>query len=71
MKKQFATHVVRLVKLPVGRIFQQQALKLENPANQALDLRRKILHLQIVDFVVTDDIFENCIKFIEDFDPRI
>lgn len=63
------THVVRSVELASRRILEQHALEAQDLQYGRLGLGRERVDLQIVDVVISNDILEDGVELVEDFDP--
>ena len=68
---KYITHVVRIVRFPVRRVFEQQSLEPEDLAYRLFRRWCKNVRLQFVNVVVSDYVLKDCIEFVKDLDPCI
>ena len=65
------TYVVRVERLPVRRILQQEAFEPQDLAHGLLRERRQDVNLEVVDVVVADRLLEDPVELVQDLDPRV
>ena len=65
------THIIGAEHLSIRRVLQQQALKSQHLTKSFLSERRECFCLEFINIVIPDNVFENSIEFVEDFDPGI
>lgn len=64
-------HVVGIVHFPIGRVFQEEAFKPQNLKQERPLLGSEGLGLEFVNVAIANNVFEDDIELVEDFDPRI